>query len=222
MGLFSKKRRISEAQFRLVIPRLALLLADTRKWVFEECIRIRELSVAQIRNRDLTPKIDIELMGFQFIHIQLALRENRYLDEANITKFLRNLHAAWYPLEAEESQACIDYLADYTDALISLYDQEAEPNKAGTEINWEAAFRLQGVLGFVTDCLGFAIVGEREWQITGFNLAKKSVEMSAMSYTITYLMLLSHLHTAVTFNDKKEIKKIEKEIQQNSERYMKE
>ena len=215
-----EKLRISEAEFPKTTTELALRLADTRKSVFESCVKaFEQIPGTQILNRHLSLQVDVELATFQFIHVQWAVRKHIYLDEANIPEFIRYLHIASYNVEDEdeESQACAYHLQACINHLISLYHQEAaNPNE---EIS---IYRGEGVLGAMSDCLGLAILGELEWLTKGSNPAKHMGRLASTSYLITQLMLCSYWHTAVTFNDEKEIKRLEKEMQQMSKGGVKE
>ena len=216
--------QISEAEFPQVTPELALRLADTRRWMFEQCVQTFELSGVHVLNRDLTAKADIELASFQFIHVDSALRRHKYLDETNVKQFLRSIVFSSYSLDDDdESQACANYLQECLDALMSLYDQEATDEEGG-DTRLGSAFTLSGAHGFVADCLGFAIVGGYVWQTLGESkdLAGRAGELAGLEYMITHLALMAYWHTAVAFNDEKEIKRLEKEMQQMSESNSKE
>ena len=209
-----EKLRISEAEFPQAATELALRLAENRQLMFESCVKAFEESGVEILNRHLTLLADIELASYQFIHVQGAVREHRHLDEADIGEFFRFLHVASYNVEDEyeESQACAYHLQACIDHLISLRHQEASnPNE---EIS---ILRGEGVLGTMCDLLGIAILGELEWRTGGGNLARRMGNLSAAAYTTVSLQLFAYWHTAVTFNDEKEIKRLEKEMQQRAE-----
>ena len=218
-----EKLRISEAEFPQAATELALRLAANRQLMFESCVEVFEKSSGtQILNRHLTPQVDIELASYQFIHVQGAVREHRYLDEADIPEFFRFLHVASYNVEGEdeESQARAYHLHTCTDRLISLYHQEASnPNE---EIS---LLRGEGVLGAMCDLFGIAICGELEWLSGGCNLRNPVKRLAALSVTVNttiFLKLFAYWHTAVTFNDEKEIKRLDKEMEQRTEDNMKE
>ena len=206
MGLFSKKQRLSEAQFPQAAVELAQRLADSRESVFESCVEAFEEPGVEILNRNLDQQTKLELTGFQLIHSQRALGEHRYLDEAGTNTFLQNLLVASCPVRDDDVPKCADFLLKTADYITSLYlQEEANPNKE------MSLLRGEGVLGTMSDCLGCAILGALEWQTA--DIATRMSRLAATSHATNALMLWAYWHAAVTFNDEKELQRLEKEMQ---------
>ena len=205
-----EKWQMSKAELSQAAAQLALPLARTRVLAFESCVEAFEQLGAQVLERDLALKTDIELASFQFINVQSAANTHRHLDEANAAEFYHYLYTASYKVgdDDEDSQMRVCALKVCINHLISLYDQGAA-NSNEKEIEGSGDMC---VYQFVFDCLGAAILGELEWQNVHFDPPKLRSLLDTMTQMILALTLWSHWHTAVAFDDQKEIKRLEEVI----------
>lgn len=209
-----EKWQMSRAELSQATTKLVLPLARTRTLMFESCVEAFEQLGAQVLGRDLGLKTDVELASFQFIQVQSAVHTHRYLDEANIAEFCNYLYTAAFKVadDDEESQTRVYALKVCINHLISLYEQEAADSNE-EEIEGSGDMRAYQ---FLFDCVGAATLGELEWQNVHGAPPMLNALLDTMVQKILALILWSRWHTAVTFDDEKEIKRLKEEIKQLS------